>query len=111
MGVGYGPTGRVHSHSKPPGSIKGIRKYYSERGYHEGTLLETKEENQVTSFVKPIPSQNGQSRHHVRIIKTRKQYVIDSHVDGCDPNNNPIGHFSDILFSPQHKIQRVRRVD
>lgn len=111
MGVGRGKTGRIHSNSKPPGNIEGIRTYYSERGFHEGTILETKEENQVTSFVKPIPSNTGQSRLHVRVMKTWKYYTIDAHVDRYDPKANPIGHFSDIVFSPKHKTYRVRRND
>lgn len=111
LGVGYVETGREYSHSKPPGDLQGIREYYSERGYREGTLLETKEEGQITSFVKPIPSQNGQSRHHIRIKETRKYYVVDTHVDKYDPEKNQLGHLTDILSSPKHEIKRIRKTD
>jgi hypothetical protein len=66
------------------GNLEGIRRYYSERGYAQDPLLEMKEENQVASFAKPIPSESGQSRHHIKVKETRKYYVIDSHVDRYD---------------------------
>jgi len=111
MGVGRTETGRVYRYSRPPGNLEGIRRYYSERGYSEGPLLETKEEGQVTSFVKPIPGETGQSRHHVRIIETRRSYVIDSHVDNYDPEKNQLGHLTDILDPPKHRRIRVRKAD
>ena len=52
--------------------------------------METKEEGQVTSFAKPIPSETGQSRHHIRIIETRRSYVIDAHVDKYDPEKDQL---------------------
>jgi hypothetical protein len=111
LGVGHTETGRVYEYSRPPGSLDGIRGYYSERGYSEGPLLETKEEGQVTSFVKPVPGETGQSRHHIRIIETRKSYVIDSHVDKYDPEKDQLGHLTDILDPPKHRKIRVRKTD
>lgn len=111
LGVGSATTGRVYEYSKPPGSLEGIRGYYAERGYTENPPLEIKEEGQLTSFAKPIPSESGQSRHHIRIKETRKYYVIDSHVDKYDPEKDQLGHLTDILNPPEHKTTRVRKTD
>ena len=111
MGVGIGRTGRVYTYSKPPGSLEGIQKYYSERGYTKNPPLETKEEGQLISFAKPIPSESGQSRHHIRVKATRKYYLIDSHVDKYDPAKDQLGHLTDILIRPKHEIVRVRKAD
>jgi hypothetical protein len=111
MGVGPTKTGRVYTYSRPPSTLEGIRRYYSERGYTEGPLLETKEEGQVTSFAKPIPSETGQSRHHIRIIERRKSYIIDSHVDKYDPEKDQLGHLTDILDPPKHHKIIVRKTD
>jgi len=111
LGVGSATTGRVYEYSKPPSSLDGIRRYYAERGYTENPPLETKEEGQVASFAKPIPSESGQSRHHIRIKETRKYYVIDSHVDKYDPEKDQLGHLTDILNPPEHHLARVRKAD
>lgn len=73
--------------------------------------LETKEEGQLISFAKPLPSETGQSRHHIRVKATRKYYTIDSHVDKYDPEKDQIGHLTDILNPPKHKVVRVRKTD
>ena len=101
----------MHAYSRPPGSLEGIRKYYSERGYSENPPLEIKEEGQLTSFAKPIPSESRQSRHHVRVKKTQKYYIIDSHVDKYDPEKDQLGHLTDILSPPKHSIIKVRKMD
>lgn len=111
LGVGSVTTGRVYEYSRPPGSLVGIRRYYSERGYTENPPLETKEEGQLASFAKPIPSESGQSRHHIRIKETKKYYVIDAHVDKYDPEKDQLGHLTDILNPPEHRITRVKKAD
>lgn len=113
MGVGVAKTGtgRVYRYTRPPGSLEGIRKYYAERGYTENPPLEMKEEGQLTSFVKPIPGESGQSRHHVRIKEVQRRYVIDSHVDKYDPEKDQLGHLTDILNPPKHDIIKVRKMD
>lgn len=111
MGAGSTPTGRVYEYAKPPGNLEGIRRYYSERGYAQDPLLEMKEENQVASFAKPIPSESGQSRHHIKVKETRKYYVIDSHVDKYDPEKDQVGHLTDIINPPPHHKIKVRKTD
>jgi hypothetical protein len=111
LGVDIAPTGRVYEYSKLPNSLDELRNYYAERGYAENPPLEMKEEGQVVSFAKPIPSESGQSRHHVRIKETRKYYVIDSHVDKYDPEKDQLGHLTDILNPPEHHLKRVRKTD
>jgi hypothetical protein len=111
MGVGQTYTGREYEQRRPPGNLEGIRKYYSERGYSEGPFLEAKEERQVTSFAKPIPGENRQSRLHVRVIETQRSYIIDSHVDKYDPEKEQLGHIIDILDPPKHQRIRVTKTD
>jgi len=110
LGVGTVTAGRVYEYSRPPGNLEGIRAYYLERGYTEDPL-EMKEEGQIASFAKPIPGETGQSRHHIRIKKTRKYYLIDAHVDNYDPEQSQLGHLRDIISSPEHSITRVRKTE
>lgn len=110
LGVGVTSTGRGYEYQRPPGELEGIRDYYLERGYSESPM-EMREEGQVASFAKPIPGETGQARHHVRIMRTSKYYSIDSHVDNYDPEQNALGHITDIVGSPEHSIKRVQRTD
>ena len=113
MGIGSTTTGRTHEYSRgPPGNLEGIRQYYSERGYSQDPLLESKEEGQVASFVKPIDGETGEERHHIRVFRGRGCYKIVDHVDPHDPGKNPLGHLVDIVGpSPRHHAVRVPKND
>jgi hypothetical protein len=113
LGIGSTTTGRTYEYPRsPPGDLEGIRRYYSERGYSQDPLLELKEEGQVASFVKPIAGETGEERHHVRVLKGRKYYTIDEHVDPHDPGKNPVGHFVDITGPPPpHHRTRIPKND
>lgn len=111
MGINIARTGRTYKNNKPPGTLDGIRSYYAERGYSQDPLLEVKEERQVASFVKPIPGETGQSRHHIRVIEGRDNYTIDEHVDRYDPEQNQLGHLVDIMVSPPHHSFKVPKND
>jgi hypothetical protein len=112
LGIGITSTGRTYEYKRgPPGSLEGIRRYYAERGYNQDPFWESKEDNQVASFVKPIPGETGQSRHHIRVIKKRGHYLIDEHVDRYDPERNQLGHLVDIVDPPPHNRFRVPKND
>lgn len=111
MGVGRGTTGRTYSSSEIPGTLEGIREYYVERGYQENPQLELKEEGQLTSFVLPIPGKTGQSRRHIRVKRDGAHYIVVSHIDKYDPEQNQLGHLNDIIDPPRHRMIRVKRTD
>ena len=110
MGRRTKPTGRTYSHSEIPGTLGGIRDYYLERGYAENPLEGT-EPGQIASYALPIPGETGQSRRHIRIFQNGTHYVIDSHIDKYDPEQNQLGHLNDVVNPPRHRTIRVKRMD
>jgi hypothetical protein len=107
MGAGKGRGVGERFGDLPRGTVNGFRDHYGHKGFTEGTELES-DEGQFMSFWKRTP--DGK-RVHIKIFRGSKYYTIDRHVDRADPAVNPFGHVPDILFSPEHTRQRVRRRD
>lgn len=108
MGGGGFTTSALGHRDKIPGSLDGITDYYRQRGYQQDPVLESKQQGQVTSFVKPLP--DG-ARAHVRVFRTNGYYTIRTHRDPHDPARDPIGHLQDIVLPPDEVRRRVARTD